>query len=93
MFDHVTLKEKSDQQIQELIRNIDKAFQGVSVENDALNELLTYHKECLMLEMQERQFVQAFKDKNPAPMNLTTDDLSKSEKEHEGKGGEQGNFR
>jgi hypothetical protein len=83
MHDITTLKSFSDTQLQDMIRNIDKKLGGVSPGNPSVYDMLIHQKDVILQEIAERQLMKQLKQTNLKPINLTDDDLAKTEKENE----------
>lgn len=83
MHDTTTLKSKTDSQLQDMIRSIDKKLPGVSPTNPDVYDFLVAQKDVILAEITERNLIKNFKQTNLKPINLTDDDLSKKEKEDE----------
>lgn len=83
MLDFITVKKLSDTQLQDLMQNIERKIGGISPSNMGCFELMCQQKETIMNELQERQILEAYRHTQMKPINLTEDELSRSESDKE----------
>ena len=77
MHDQDSIRTLANQDILDRIQKIDQKINGVSYNNTSGTlELLMYQKELLLVEMQERQMIEAMKNAEMSSwVNLTIDPL------------------